>query len=215
MKVLVLHSGGMDSTVCLLMAKEAGHEVFSLGIDYGQRHSVEMLYAKAQCEKHKIDRKVVSVSWDKPLRETPLDRNPAQMPKSVSTAFLPGRNLLFLSLAGAEAAGIGANEIWTGINCVDYSGYPDCTREFLDSFKKTWSTAAPGGPSIVAPLLEMGKPAIAKKAFELGLDIHSTWSCYRPQILPAGVAACGRCDACVLHDFAWKDIKDKTVVSQG
>ena len=214
MKVLVLHSGGMDSTVCLLMAKKAGHEVLSLGIEYGQRHSVEMLYAKNQCDKYQVDRKVVSVSWDKPQRETPLDRNPTQMPKSISSAFLPGRNLLFLALAGAEAAGIGANEIWTGINCVDYSGYPDCTREFLESFKKTWGIAAPGSPSIVAPLLEMGKPEIAKKAFELGLDIYSTWSCYRPQIHSSGVTTCGRCDACVLHDFAWKEVKSHSIDGQ-
>src|SRR5579859_5872356 len=191
MKILVLHSGGMDSTVCLLLAKTVTSDVISLGINYGQKHEIEMAYAKAQCIKYEIPRKIVNVTWDKPTREIPLDRLPSQMPQKISSAFLPGRNLLFLSIAGAEAAGLMADEVWVGINCIDYSGYPDCTVEFFEEFKKLWKIAVPEGVKIVAPLLDQSKPMIARKAKELGLAKNETWSCYKPQVSPNGLAPCG------------------------
>ena len=98
MKAIVLHSGGLDSTLCLLMAIEAKHEVISLGIDYGQRHRIELEYASAQCHKYGIKRRLLRVEWDKSAREMPTGRSLDEIRSSVFPAFLPGRNSVFLSL---------------------------------------------------------------------------------------------------------------------
>jgi 7-cyano-7-deazaguanine synthase len=99
---------------------------------------------------------------------------------------------------------MGASELWVGSNDVDYSGYPDCTAEFLESFRAMIATAMPDGPQIIAPLMGMTKPAIADVAKSLGLVHGDTWSCYQPSITSHGIVPCGKCDACVLHDYAWQ-----------
>lgn len=205
-RVVVLHSGGLDSTVCLLQARSRGHQVLSLGIDYGQRHSVELAYANAQALQFGVERKVIRVAWDKPEHELPLNREVGEMRQSVSSAFLPGRNGVFLMLACAEAAGIGASEVWTGVNSVDFSGYPDCTPDFITSFRRMLRVGMPGGPRIVAPLQSLTKIAIARRAAKLGLKPGDTWSCYRPRIVPMGIVPCEQCDACVLHAHAWANV---------
>lgn len=207
MRVLVLHSGGMDSTTCLYKAKAEGAEVFSLGVDYGQRLSVELMFAQRQCDNLGVFREVISLNWRKPERIIPLDRSVADMKSSVSPAFLPGRNALLLAAACAHASGIGADEVHTGINCVEFSGYPDCTVEFLESFKAMMSIANPSGPKIVAPLHLMSKPEIATLAAKHGIGEHDTWSCYRPQIDNGKIAPCEQCDACKLHDHAWQSLR--------
>lgn len=204
MRVLVLHSGGMDSTTCLFLAHRGGAEVISLGIDYGQRLAVELMFAERQCATLGIKREVVKVAWHKPERVIPLDRSIDEMSATVSPAFLPGRNVLFLSLACAHASGIDADEVHIGLNAVEYSGYPDCTPQFLSAFVAMMAQANPGGPRIVAPLLHQSKPEIAALARELGIGEHDTWSCYRPQLKEGGVLPCGACDACRLHDHAWR-----------
>jgi 7-cyano-7-deazaguanine synthase len=200
---LVLHSGGLDSTVCLLLAREQGHSVVSLGIDYGQRHKIELTYARKQCRKFKIPRRVIKVRWTKPERTIPKNRSVEEMRSTVSPAFLPGRNAIFLTLGAAEAAGIGASELWIGVNCIDFSGYPDCRVEFIEAFKSMLAYAIPDGPKVVAPLLLMSKPEIAKEAARLGLKYGDTWSCYRPVNNDSGNQPCGECDACILHKEAW------------
>lgn len=206
-KSIVLHSGGLDSTVCLLEAKKKAREVVSLGIDYGQRHRIELEYARQQCERFAIPRKVLRIEWDKPVRKLPRDRTISQMRRSVSPAFLPGRNLVFLTLACAEAAGIGATEVWIGVNAVDFSGYPDCRPDFVDAFRKMLQIAIPRGPKIIAPLLHLSKSAIARKGATLGLKRGDVWYCYRPHITKAGISPCGHCDACILHEHAWARIR--------
>jgi 7-cyano-7-deazaguanine synthase len=187
----------------LYKAKAEGHEVFSLGIDYGQRLAVELLFAQRQCEALGVSREVVSVAWRKPERTRPLDRSIEEMSVGISPAFLPARNALLLSVACAHASGIDAREVHTGLNCIEFSGYPDCTVEFLESFKAMMAIANPGGPRIVAPLHMLSKPNIAKLARSLGIGQHDTWSCYRPQLVEGAVTPCHRCDACRLHDHAW------------
>lgn len=204
MRVLVLHSGGMDSTTCLYKAHREGADVFSLGVNYGQKLSVELMFAQRHCDALGIPREVVNLAWKKPERTIPMGRSVEEMRAKVSSAFLPSRNAVFLSIACAHAAGIGADEVHTGINCVEFSGYPDCTPEFIDSFSKMMAIAHPGGPRIVAPLLHMSKPAIASLAQELGIGEHDTWSCYRPVLQKGSVAPCGECDACRLHNHAWR-----------
>jgi len=207
-KAVILHSGGLDSTVCLLLALEKKRKVLSLGIDYGQESRAELEYARKLCKRFDVQRKVLNIKWDKPKRVIPKGRSINEIGKEVSSAFLPGRNALFLVLACAEAAGIGASEVWTGINSIDYSGYPDCRPEFLQQFKKMINLAIPGGPDIIVPLMSLSKPEIAKEAYRLGIRRGDTWSCYRPQIKDSGVVPCEQCDACVLHKYAWEHIDD-------
>lgn len=209
MKVIVLHSGGLDSTTCILLAKERGHEVSSLGINYAQRNKIELEFAEKQCQKFNVPRKVITVNWDKPHRDIPLNRPLNEIGSDVSPAFLPGRNAVFLVLACAEASGIEADEVWIGVNTVDYSGYPDCRFEFIDAFRKMIDLAIPGGASIVAPLQNMTKPDIAREAFRLGIRPGETWSCYRPQKKVDVYTSCGECDACVLHKHAWDEALKK------
>lgn len=209
MKAVVLHSGGLDSTLCLLMAKDAGREVVSLGIDYGQRHRIELEYALNQCRRYEIERRILRVEWDKPAREIPTGRSPDEIRSGISPAFLPARNAVFLTLACAEATGIEAGEVWIGVNSVDFSGYPDCRPEFIDSFKTMIIAAVPDGPKVIAPLIKMSKPAIASAAKRLGLTPNDTWSCYQPRFAKLGITPCGQCDACVLHDYAWRDADRK------
>jgi 7-cyano-7-deazaguanine synthase len=203
-KAIILHSGGLDSTVCLLLALEKGHEVLSLGIDYGQYSRAELEYATKLCKRFNVNRKVLNIQWDKPERLIPKNRPINEIGKDVSSAFLPGRNALFLVLACAEASGIGASEVWIGINSVDYSGYPDCRPEFLEQFRKMINLAIPKGPEIIAPLISLSKPEIAKEAYRLGIRKGDTWSCYRPMKTDNGFEPCGQCDACVLHKYAWE-----------
>jgi len=205
-KAVVLHSGGLDSTLCLLMAKEAGREVVSLGIDYGQRHRIELEYAQAQCRRFAINRRLLRVEWDKPSRNIPIGRSLDEIRSGISPAFLPARNAVFLTLACAEAMGIEAVEVWIGVNAVDFSGYPDCRPEFINSFKSMINSAAPGAPQVVAPLIEMSKPTIAAEAKRLGLFPGDTWSCYQPQFTRDGILPCGQCDACIIHDHAWQEL---------
>lgn len=193
----------MDSTVCLYQAHADGHEVYSVGIDYNQRLSIELLYAAKQCERIDVLREVIKVNWRKPDRLIPIGRQVDEMKSSVSPAFLPGRNAVFLSLATAHAAGLGADEVHIGLNCIDFSGYPDCTPQFFDAASNLFQLAIPDGPKLVAPLLHLSKREIGQTAYNLGLGKNDTWSCYRPQIAEAGVIPCTECDACILHDHAW------------
>lgn len=207
MRVLVLHSGGMDSTTCLYKAHREGAEVFSLGMNYGQKLAVELMFAQRHCDTLGIPREVVNVSWQKPQRSIPIGRSVEEMRADVSPAFLPSRNAVFLSVACAHAAGIGADEVHTGINSVEFSGYPDCTPEFLNSFAAMMAIANPSGARIVAPLLQMSKPQIAELARNMGIGEHDTWSCYQPLLLDGAVTPCGVCDACRLHEHAWRAIE--------
>lgn len=207
-KVIILHSGGLDSTVCLLQAIEQGYEPISLGIDYNQKHVIETQFALAQCKVLNTDRKLIKVSWDKPIRNIPTGRTLEEIKQGVSVAFLEGRNIVFLALACAEAAGVKAKEVWLGINAIDYSGYPDCRPEFIDSFVTMLSFGFPNGPKIKSPLLKMTKPEIAQEAYRLGITKGDTWSCYRPKISQHGIEPCNECDACVLHNYAWTQVKE-------
>jgi 7-cyano-7-deazaguanine synthase len=205
---VVLHSGGMDSTVCLLMAQTQGRQILSLGIDYNQRAKIELEYAKKLCLKFGIPRRVLRVEWDKPERHIPKDRLPEEMSRSLSPAFLPGRNAVFLALGCAEATSIEASEVWIGINSIDYSGYPDCRKEFVDSFQTMINMAIPKSLQIVAPLVNMSKPEIVREARRLGLKKDDTWSCYMPVINAGRTQPCGRCDGCVLHEWAWSKVTE-------
>ena len=204
-RCIVLHSGGLDSTVCLLLARRAGRVPRSLGISYGQRHDVEIGYAERQCQRFGIERHLIDVGWDKPAIDIPTGRTMDEMRAGIAPTFLPGRNAVFLALACAEVAGAGAAEVWIGVNAVDYSGYPDCRASFLEAFRAMWAEAVPNPPRIVAPLVQMSKPQIAALARDLGLAPGDTWSCYAPVGTGAAAVPCGVCDACILNAHAWAE----------
>jgi len=205
-KVIVLHSGGLDSTVCLLQALKQGKDVISLGIDYNQKHKIENQYAYAQCKILNIERKVIKLEWEKPFKIIPKGRSVNEIRNDVSPAFLEGRNIVFLALACAEAAGLNANEVWIGVNSLDFSGYPDCRPEFVESFREMLKYGYPNGPEIITSLINKTKPEIAQEAYRLGIRRGGTWSCYSPKISETGIHPCNECDACVLHNYAWDEI---------
>ena len=135
----------------------------------------------AQSQRYGIERRVLRVEWDKPERDIPIGRSFDEIRNGISPAFLPGRNALFLTLGCAEATGIGAGEVWIGVNAVDFSGYPDCRPEFIAAFKSMIHEAVPDGPKIVTPIIQMSKSQIATEARRLGLVPGDTWSCYQPR----------------------------------
>jgi 7-cyano-7-deazaguanine synthase len=206
-RCIVLHSGGLDSTLCLLLARQHGREPRSLGISYGQRHDIEISYAEQQCKRFGIQRHLVEVGWEKPNIVIPTGRSMEDMRNGIAPTFLPGRNAVFLAIACAEAAGVDAEEVWIGVNAVDYSGYPDCRGTFLDAFRAMWAEAVPNPPRIIAPLVNLTKPQIAAQAKALGLAPGDTWSCYAPDSSGPAPKPCGVCDACILHTHAWADAK--------
>jgi 7-cyano-7-deazaguanine synthase len=206
---VVLLSGGLDSSTALALAREAGHELYALSIGYGQRHARELAAAQAiaahyGCRDHReltLDPRGFSGSAltdaGAPL---PLDRSAEDLGAGIPPTYVPARNLTFLALATGYAEVVGANDIYLGINALDYSGYPDCRPEFLEAFARTANLATKAGTEagcvlrFHAPLIAMSKAEIVREGTRLGVPWALTWSCYA-----GGEVACGRCDSCLLR----------------
>ncbi|WP_406693374.1 7-cyano-7-deazaguanine synthase QueC [Singulisphaera sp. Ch08] len=209
-KAVVLLSGGLDSATATAEARAAGFDVYALTILYGQRHAVERDAARRVAEalgvtryvEQAIDLRAFGASALTDEIEVPKDRSAEVMASGIPITYVPARNTVFLSLALAWAEAIGAFDIFLGVNCVDYSGYPDCRPEFLKAFETLANLATRAGVEgtgrfvIHAPLLTMSKEQIITRGLELGVDFGQTHSCYDPT--PEGLA-CGRCDACALR----------------
>jgi 7-cyano-7-deazaguanine synthase len=215
-KAVVLLSGGLgSSTVCALAAAE-GREIYALTLDYNQRYARELDAARAVARSFNVREHLVfpidltlfggsSLTDDAIAVETdvPLEKIGASIPSS----YVPARNTIFLSLALAFAETRGANEIWLGINCVDYSGYPDCRPEYLAAFSHLAQLATKVGVEgnaieIKAPLMRLDKGEIIRRGVELGLDYSLTRTCY--DLDDAGLS-CGRCEACVLRQAGFAE----------
>jgi 7-cyano-7-deazaguanine synthase len=207
-RAIVLLSGGLDSATCLLVARQEAAEVFALSFDYGQRHRVELQRARALAARYGVTQHRVirldypaagSSALTDPSREVPRH---ALGVEPIPVTYVPARNTLFLANAVAWAEAIGAPDIYIGANALDYSGYPDCRPEFLESFERTANLGTKAGVEgrvafrIQAPLLAMGKGEIVALAARLGLDFTLTSSCYDPA--PSGTP-CGACDSCLLR----------------
>jgi 7-cyano-7-deazaguanine synthase len=188
------------------MARKEGRECHALSIVYGQRHEIELAAAKRVAETmgvtehdiHHLDLRVFGASALTADIEVPKDSVGAP---GIPITYVPARNTIFLSLALGFAEARGAQEIWLGVNAVDFSGYPDCRPEFLDAFqqvilKGTRSGVEHGEPRLVAPLIAMSKADIIRTGIALGVDYSITHSCYDPS--PDGLA-CGHCDSCILR----------------
>lgn len=216
-KAVVLLSGGMDSSTALAEAKAAGYAVHALTILYGQRHAVERDAARRVAEaqgvvRHvelAIDLRAFGGSALTDAIEVPKDRPAESMATGIPVTYVPARNTVFLSLALAWAEALGAFDIFLGVNCIDYSGYPDCRPEFLRSFEAVANLATKAGVegagrfTIHAPLLTLTKEQIILRARDLRVDLGLTHSCYDPS--PQG-RACGHCDACSIRLSAFKSL---------
>ena len=215
---VVLLSGGLDSMVCTALAREAGHRVIALTVDYNQRHRVELEAAARIAAALGVAEHIVQPLDLRRFGGSALTSDVA-VPKDgvgagIPITYVPARNTIFLSLALGLAEARGARTIYTGVNALDYSGYPDCRPAFVESFAATANLATKAGvegdPFVFAtPLLHMTKADIAAEAARLGIDAGLSWSCYDPT--PEGLH-CGLCDACRLRakGFAEAGLADPT-----
>ena len=206
-RAVVLLSGGLDSSTCLLIARSEGFEIHALSFDYGQRHAIELERARSIAARYgAASHRVARIDFPAPSASALTDSS-IPVPKGalgrepVPITYVPARNTLFLAHAVAWGEALGAFDIFIGANALDYSGYPDCRPEFLEAFEKTANLGTRAGVEgasfrIHAPLLRMGKADIVRRASQLGLDFASTSSCYDPA--PSG-APCGSCDSCLLR----------------
>ena len=209
-KAVVLLSGGVDSTTTLAIAKKEGFDLFALSFRYGQRHKVELVAAKRiatffNVAKHlviDIDLRLLGGSALTDNLEVPKNRTTEEMGGDIPITYVPARNTIFLSFALAWAEVLGSEDIFIGVNALDYSGYPDCRPEYIAAYEKMANLATKAGVGgrqklkIHAPLIQLTKAQIIKKGLELGVDYSLTHSCYDPS--PNG-EACGHCDSCLLR----------------
>lgn len=202
-KGVVLLSGGLDSSTVLAIAQSEGFDCHVLSFDYGQRHNAELVAAKAIVEVEKLTHRVINLDVDL-FKGSSLTDQTLTVPSSgvesddIPNTYVPARNTLFLSFALAYAESIGAQDIFIGANAVDYSGYPDCRPEYLESYEKMANLATKLGVeghkiTIHAPLLYLTKEGIIKKGLSLGVDYSLTVSCYSADDQGR---ACGLCDSC-------------------
>ena len=209
-RAVVLLSGGMDSATTAAIASSGGFEVVALSFRYGQRHAVELEAARGIVEQLKLARHLVvdidlaAIGGSALTTEiaVPKDRQIEEIGRRIPPTYVPARNTIFLSFALAVAEVVGAEDIFIGVNALDYSGYPDCRPEYFRAFQAMADLATRAGVEdgrrirINAPLLELTKAQIIGRGRALGVDYGVTHSCYDPS--PEG-AACGRCDACLLR----------------
>mgnify|MGYP000070670805 FL=1 len=207
---LVLFSGGQDSATCLAWAMERYARVETVGFDYGQRHHIEVDRAQ-DIAKHfavvdhqivKIDLRQFGGSALTDSIEVPTDRDQKEMGSEIPVTYVPARNTIFLSFCLAYAEVKEANDIFIGVNAIDYSGYPDCRPEFITAFETLANLATKAGVEgknrmkIHTPLIKLNKGEIIQKGLQLGVDFAMTHSCYNPG---EEGKSCGVCDSCQLR----------------
>ena len=209
-RAVVLLSGGLDSATTLAIARAEGYECHALSFDYGQRHVCELESAKkvaaalgaVQHLTLRLDLRAIGGSALTADIDVPKGRSDEAMSTGIPVTYVPARNTIFLSHALAWAEVLGAQDVFIGVNALDYSGYPDCRPEFTEAFEKLANLATQAGVEgksrfrVHTPLIELSKAQIVARAYELNVDLSLTWSCYVPE--PDG-RACGLCDSCLLR----------------
>lgn len=204
-KAVVLLSGGLDSATTLAIAQQAGFDCYALSFDYGQRHRCELTAAGRVAEQAGVSaHKTITLNLNE-IGGSALTDSSISVPKTASegipVTYVPARNTVFLSLALGWAEVLGANDIFIGVNAVDYSGYPDCRPEFIEAFQRVANLATRAGVqgqkmSINTPLIHLTKSQIIQRGSSLGVDYSLTISCYDPD---KSGKACGDCDSCRLR----------------
>ncbi|MHC4870920.1 MAG: 7-cyano-7-deazaguanine synthase QueC [Planctomycetota bacterium] len=215
-KAVVLLSGGLDSATAAASALNSGFDVFTLSIEYGQRHSCELKAAESLAlslsgNQHKVISVDMGSIGGSALTDSiavPKGRNQTAGSSCIPVTYVPARNTVFLSLALSYAEVINAYDIFIGVTAVDYSGYPDCRQEFIRKFQDLASFATKAGVEgskycIHTPLINLSKKEIIKLGLSLGVDYSRTHSCYDPN--EEGLA-CGECDSCIIRLGAFREL---------
>ncbi|MFT6103575.1 MAG: 7-cyano-7-deazaguanine synthase, partial [Candidatus Endobugula sp.] len=210
-KAVVLVSGGLDSTTVLAIAQRQGYECYTLSFDYGQRHraeltAAELLSSKMNAAEHKtivLDLRAIGGSA---LTDDAIDV-PEAASEGIPVTYVPARNTVFLSIALGWAEVLGANDIFIGVNAVDYSGYPDCRLDYIKAYEQMANLATKacveGQPlRIQTPLIDLTKADIIRQGMTLGINYAETISCYQAN---ANGDACGKCDSCRLRRQGFAD----------
>lgn len=222
-KAVILLSGGLDSTTCLAYAKSQGFNCYALAFDYGQKHRAELLAARAIADffnatlnifKLDINQFGGSALTDSTIPIPNHDPNLTTIPNT----YVPARNTIFLSIALAFAEVLHAQDIFIGVSAIDYSGYPDCRKEYIDAFQQlarlaTKSGVETGGVKLHTPLIHLSKADTIKLGIKLGAPYEKTISCYRANDVGE---ACGKCDSCTFRKkgFAEAEMDDPTRYAQ-
>lgn len=208
-RAVCLLSGGIDSFLTSFIAKKMGYEIYCLTIDYGQKARKEIEAAKKiakilECKEHKI------LKIDLKFLKSALTKKEIKIPeketKGIPKTYVPARNTIFISLALGYAETIDADAIFIGVNSIDFSGYPDCRPIYIKRFQKlidvaTKKTSSGKKIKLIAPIINLSKSQIIKKAINFGLDISKSWSCYQNKKNP-----CGKCPSCRIRKKALKEL---------
>jgi 7-cyano-7-deazaguanine synthase len=204
-KAVVLLSGGLDSATTLAMARSEGFECLALSFDYGQRHHAELEAARAVAQslgaaEHRVFTIDLAQFGGSALTDSAISV-PTSPVEGIPITYVPARNTIMLSIALAWAEVLASQDIFLGVNAVDYSGYPDCRPEYLAAFEKMANLATKAGVEgqtlhIHAPLIALSKAEIIRKGVALGVDYGMTISCYQAD---KEGKACGQCDSCRLR----------------
>ncbi len=205
-KAVVILSGGLDSSTCLGVAVDALYDVHALTFDYGQRHRIEIEAAKKVAEHYRVkEHKIARLPFLKDIGKSALTEDIYDVPTSgvqegeIPITYVPGRNLIFLSIATAYAETVQASAIYIGVNALDYSGYPDCRPEFIEAFQQVAKLGTKVGVeglpvTVETPLLHLSKADIVRLGTRLDVPYELTTSCYQGE-----EEACGECDSCRLR----------------
>lgn len=220
-KAVILLSGGLDSATTLAIAKNDGYACHAISFNYGQRHFRELQSAKKVATsigvvEHLVltlDLGLIGGSALTANIPVPKGRTTEEIGSGIPVTYVPARNTIFLAHALGWAEVLGADDLFFGANVYDYSGYPDCRREYVDAFERMASLATKAGVEgqshfkVHTPLIQMTKAEIIRQGNALGVDFGLTWSCY--EATPEGTP-CGRCDSCLLRKkgFAEAGLKD-------
>jgi 7-cyano-7-deazaguanine synthase len=208
-RAIVLLSGGLDSCVTACIAKSEGYELYALSFDYGQRHRRELESAKKIAQRLGMEHRIIGVEL--PARADALTSaidvpHDGEIGKEIPVTYVPARNTIFVAYALSWSEILGAEAIFIGANAVDFSGYPDCTKPYIEAWNDLIKVGMKNNRvRLLAPLIDMDKGEIVREGIRLNAPLELTWSCYE-----GGEKACGTCDSCLLRlkGFSEAGIKD-------
>ncbi len=220
-KAIILLSGGLDSATTCAIAKKQGFELYGLSFFYGQRHKIELESAQKiadffQFKEFKIaniDLRIFGKSALTSSIEVPKNNLNIDTKQEIPITYVPARNTVFLSYALAYAEVLECFDIFIGVNAVDYSGYPDCRKEYILAFQNMANLACAstvqnkGKITIHTPLIDLKKSEIIKIGTDLGVDYSITHSCYDPIFINGVTYACASCDSCQIRLLGFKEAK--------